>query len=313
MNGVAYLFAGQGAQYVGMGKALAEAYPEEFAAIRPAIDGLGIDLTDICFEGPQEKLTNTEYAQPGIYWVSWLAKAALESRLPQIRSKVAATAGLSLGEFTALTSANVWSFEDGLKVVHARGKAMQESCEASQGGMAAIIGLDIEKLEELCRDCGVTLANLNCPGQIVVSGPKEAVRELCEKAGAAGAKRALPLDVAGAYHSPLMEPAAKTLRSVLTSVAIEAPGVPAMSNVTGHPHGTPESIRSLLVDQVTSPVRWEDCIRHLIGSGIQTFVELGPGKALSGFMKRIDKSASVVNVEDPDSLDKAVEFLGNLA
>lgn len=311
MSQIAYLFAGQGAQYVGMGKSLCDAYPDIQSQLQPHLDSLGIPLMQTCFQGPEDLLTNTEYAQPGIYWVSWLAKLALEKELPQLNPN--ATAGLSLGEFTALAAGNVFSFENGLKIVHQRGKAMQEACEAAEGGMAAIIGLKEDVLGALCESEGVTMANLNCPGQVVVSGPKEKVNTICEKAKGEGAKRALPLQVAGAYHSPLMAPAAKQLESVIQGVDFQDSEVTVLSNVTGRPHQDSNSIKEKLVEQVTASVRWESCMRNLIENGTTTFVELGPGKALSGFMKRIDKSVRIVQVEDKDSLDKAVEVLSEIA
>lgn len=311
MTGVAYLFAGQGAQYVGMGQELAQAYPDQFLSIQPDIDALGINLIQTCFDGPLEKLTQTSFAQPGIFWVSWLAKLALESRLPNLQA--ASVAGLSLGEFTALTAAGVFDFKMGLQVVHQRGLAMQDACESSRGTMAAVIGLDRNVLDDLCQKNGATMANINCPGQIVISGPVDAIQITCQQALAAGARKALPLEVAGAYHSPLMQPAALVLADVLNHSTMSQPSLTTFSNVTAQPHTSIESIRSLLVRQVCAPVLWEDGIRNMIDAGISTFIELGPGKALTGFMKRIDKTVTVVNVENVESLDAAVDFLGKIS
>jgi [acyl-carrier-protein] S-malonyltransferase len=186
---------------------------------------------------------------------------------------------------------------------------MQEACEASQGGMAAIIGLDEAATRKVCEEAGAYLANLNCPGQIVISAPNDKLQQACELAKARGAKRALPLTVAGAYHSPLMVPAQAKLESVLKSVNISAPEVPVISNVTAQPHGPPDDIRRRLVEQVTASVRWEDSIRYLLGQGLTRFIELGPGTALSGFMKRIDKNAQMLNVADAASLEATVKAL----
>lgn len=311
MSRIAYIFAGQGAQYVGMGKELSEEFPEAFDHLKASLEGLGIPLLDVCFNGPEDQITNTEFAQPGIFWVSWLAKMSLESRLPQLKPEM--TAGLSLGEFTALASSGAFSFNEGLNIVHQRGKAMQKACSKSEGGMAAVIGLSNEQLGTLCDEAGVTMANLNCPGQIVISGEKDKVIGVCDKAKEAGAKRALPLQVAGAYHSPLMAPAAQVLNNVLGDISINTPGFEVISNVTARPHENGATIADRLVEQVTASVLWEDSIRYMIKSGIDVFVELGPGKALSGFMRRIDKSVTCVNVEDSNSLNKAVEVLSEMS
>src|SRR5262245_40814821 len=202
MSKTALLFAGQGAQVVGMGKDLAEAVPAARAWFDRANAALGYDLASICFNGPDAELTKTENAQPGIFLVSWVALQLLKERAPALRFE--ATAGLSLGEFTALTAAGVMSFEDGLRVVRQRGKFMQEACEATHGSMAAIIGLDEAPTREVCAQAGVVLANLNCPGQLVISGATDKIEKACELAKAKGARKAVPLPVAGAYHSPLM-------------------------------------------------------------------------------------------------------------
>ena len=223
--------------------------------------------------------------------------------------KFDAAAGLSLGEFTALTAANAMSFEDGLRVVRQRGKFMQEACETTRGAMAAVIGLDEEPTRAVCAEAGVTLANLNCPGQIVISGEANKIIRAVELAKAKGAKRALPLQVAGAYHSPLMAGAQPKLQEELAKIKISAPTAPVISNVTAHPHGAPAEIPARLVAQVCSSVLWENSMRYLLAQGFTRFVELGPGTVLSGFMKRIDKNAQMLNVADAASLKATVEAL----
>lgn len=311
MSKTALLFAGQGAQEVGMGRDLAAQFPSAKAWFERANAALGYDLGKICFEGPDGDLTRTENAQPGIFLVAWVAFELLKEKVRGLEFH--ATAGLSLGEFTALAAAGAMSFEDGLRVVRERGRFMQEACEASQGGMAAIIGLDEAATRQVCEEAGAFLANLNCPGQIVISGPADKLQQACELAKARGAKRALPLTVAGAYHSPLMKPAQAKLEASLKSVSLSAPKVPVVSNVTAQPHGGPDEIRQRLVEQVTSSVRWEESMRYLLGQGFTRFIELGPGAALSGFMKRIDKNVQMLNVADAASLEATVKALTSAA
>ena len=307
MSKTALLFAGQGAQVVGMGKDLAEQFPSARAWFDRANAALGYDLASICFTGPESELTKTENAQPGIFLVSWVAFELLKERVPGL--KFEATAGLSLGEFTALTASGVMTFDDAIRVVRQRGRFMQEACEATQGGMAAIIGLDEAATREVCAQTGVELANLNCPGQIVISGAADKMSAACELAKTKGAKRALPLNVAGAYHSALMAGAQPKLGAALASITLAVPQVPVISNVTAQPHAAPAEIQQRLVDQVTSSVRWEESMRHLLAQGFTRFIELGPGTALGGFMKRIDKSVPVLNVADVASLEATVQAL----
>jgi [acyl-carrier-protein] S-malonyltransferase len=307
MSKTALLFAGQGAQVVGMGKDLAEAFPTAKAWFERANATLGYDLASICFNGPEADLTKTENAQPGIFLVSWIAYHLLRERVPNLTFE--ATAGLSLGEFTALAAAETFSFEDGLKVVRQRGQYMQEACEVTKGSMAAIIGLEETLTREVCEAAGVELANLNCPGQLVISGEAEKIAQACELAKGKGAKRAMPLTVAGAYHSKLMASAQPKLQSALAQVKLHDTKVPVISNVTAKPHGGVVDIQSRLVDQVTSSVRWEESMRYLLSQGFTRFIELGPGKALSGFMKRIDGNAQMLNVADVASLEATVKAL----
>jgi len=323
MSKTALLFTGQGAQAVGMGQDLAAAFPSAKAWFDRANTALGYDLASICFNGPEAELTKTENAQPGIFLVSWVAFQLLKERVGvqalacsatdtlkrELQLKFDATAGLSLGEFTALTAAGAMSFEDGLRVVRQRGRFMQEACEATRGGMAAVIGLDEAPTREICAEAGVTLANINCPGQIVISGELDKITKAIELAKAKGAKRAIPLPVAGAYHSPLMAGAQPKLQAELAKVKLSPPVVPVISNVTGQPHGNAAEISARLVEQVTSSVLWEKSMRYLLAQGFTRFIELGPGTALSGFMRRIDKKVQMLNVADVASLEVMVKAL----
>ena len=323
MSKTALLFAGQGAQAVGMGQDLAAAFPSARGWFDRANAALSYDLTSICFNGPEAELTKTENAQPGIFLVSWVTFQLLKERVGvqasacsaadtlkrELQLKFDATAGLSLGEFTALTAAGAMSFEDGLRVVRRRGRFMQEACEATRGGMAAVIGLDEAPTREVCAEAGVVLANLNCPGQLVISGEADKIAKAVELAKAKGAKRAIALPVAGAYHSPLMAGAQPKLQAELAKIKISTPGLPVISNVTGQAHGNAADISSRLVEQVTSSVLWEKSMRCLLAQGFTRFIELGPGTALSGFMKRIDKGAQMLNVVDVASLEATVKAL----
>lgn len=311
MSKTAFLFAGQGAQSVGMGKDLAGMFPTARALVEEANRVLGYDLASICFEGPESLLIQTENAQPGIFLVSWVAMRLLQEQLPTLQAT--ATAGLSLGEFTALAAAGAMTFEEGLTVTRLRGRFMQEACDATRGGMAAVIGLEEGPCREVCEANGVTLANLNCPGQIVISGAAERIPAAVDAAKARGAKKAIPLSVAGAYHSPLMATAQPRLAEALSAIRFQDPKIPVVSNVTALPHGPADSIPRILVEQVTSSVRWEAGMRHLLAEGFTRFIELGPGTALTGFLRRIDKSAQAFNVCDVASLEATVQAIGQNA
>jgi [acyl-carrier-protein] S-malonyltransferase len=231
----------------------------------------------------------------------------LKEQAPNL--KFVATAGLSLGEFTALTAVGALSFEDGLRLVRQRGKFMQEACDVTEGGMAAIIGLDEVLTREVCTEAGVVLANLNCPGQLVISGEADKIEKACELAKTKGARKAIPLPVAGAYHSPLMAGAQPKLQSELAKIKISPAIVSVISNVTAQPHDSPKEISARLVEQVTSSVLWEKSMRYLLAQDFTRFIELGPGTALSGFMKRIDKSAQMLNVADLASLESTAKAI----
>ncbi|HEY3861585.1 MAG TPA: ACP S-malonyltransferase [Verrucomicrobiae bacterium] len=305
----ALMFAGQGAQYAGMGKDLAGQFPQAKALFDQSGEILGLDLARVCFDGPEDELTRTENAQPGIFVTSWAAFRLLKEHAPALAFH--ATAGLSLGELTALAAAGVFSFEDGVKIARQRGRFMQEACESTRGAMAAVIGLDAAAVAGVCAEAGVDMANLNCPGQIVISGETEKIAAACELAKSKGAKRAMMLPVAGAYHSRLMAEAQPKVRAMLDATALQPPSVPVISNVTALPHGGSEEIRQALAAQVTSSVRWENSIRYLLGQGFRRFIELGPGTALSGFLKRIDKTAIILNVADAPSLESTARALSD--
>jgi len=290
-----------------MGRDLASQFPAAKVLFDKSREILGFDLDRICFDGPEEELTRTQNAQPAIFLTSWIALQLLQEQKPDFCFH--ATAGLSLGELTALTAAGTFSFEDGLRIARQRGRFMQEACEATHGTMAAVLGLDAAALREVCAAADVDMANLNCPGQIVISGETEKIATACEQAKAKGAKRAVLLPVAGAYHSRLMAGAQPKVRAMLDGIALRAPSVPVISNVTALPHGGPEEIRQGLTAQVISPVRWEESVRYLLAQGFRRFIELGPGTALSGFVKRIDKTAVILNVADVPSLQATVRTL----
>lgn len=305
----AVIFPGQGAQSVGMGKDLAEAFPECKALFDHANRVLGFDLAKLCFEGPIEELTKSSNAQPAIFVTSLACYTAFRKRKPGL--PFAATAGLSSGEWTALHIAGVVSFEDVLKILQARGRFMQEACEEHPGGMLSVIGLDEPALRKVCAEAGIEMANLNSPEQTVLSGRKEGVEKAEGLVKQAGAKRGIRLNVAGAFHSSLMASAAKKLEQMLAGVPFSAPSMPVVSNVTGQPHGSPEDIRRLMVQQVTSSVQWVSSVRWMQGQGVKTYVECGPGKVLTGLVKRIDNTASLHNILDRSSLEGTVAAFGN--
>ncbi len=303
----AILFPGQGAQAVGMGKDLAEAFPAAKALFDRASAVLGYDLAQICFEGPIEKLTQSCYAQPAIFVASLAALEALKQVKPGIQ--FAAAAGLSSGEWTALNLAGVVSFEDVLKILEVRGKAMQAACEEKPGTMMSVIGADPELLAKVAQEAGVEQANFNSPEQTVLSGTKAGMDAAEAALKAAGVRKAIRLNVAGAFHSSLMASAAQKLEAALAGVTFHAPQMPVVSNVTGQFHTTPDEIRKLMVRQVTGSVQWVQDVQKLQAEGVQAFVECGPGKVLTGLVKRIDKQAALYNISDRSSLEAVATAL----
>lgn len=305
------LFAGQGAQFVGMGRELSEAFPECRALFAQAGDVLGYDLAKLCFEGPEAELVDSRHCQPAIFVVSLACQRALSLRVPRL--PVGCAAGLSLGEWSALCLAGVVSFEDGLRILAARGRFMQEACEERAGAMLSVIGLDAGALAKIAANAGVEIANLNSPEQTVLSGPKAGIQEAEKMAGAAGAKRAIVLNVAGAYHSSLMAGAARKLEQFLQCVPLQPGAFPVVSNVTGRPHGAPEDIKRDMVRQVTSPVQWVSSVQWLQQQGVRRYIECGPGRVLSGLVKRIQAGAELLNIQDGLSLEKTVSALSDMA
>lgn len=293
---VALLFSGQGAQYVGMGKTFYENVPEVKALWDKADDMLGFDLIKIAFEGPEEKLTETRICQPALYVHGYSAYVAL--KLAGKLSNIKAALGLSLGEVTALAVAEVFDFETGLKIVNARGTLMQNACEITKGGMTSLIGGTRESVEALCKEFNVEIANLNCPGQIVISGDKEKITAATEKAKNYDFKRAISLNVAGAYHSRLMQPAANSFRNFLQDIPFKKPKYTVFTNTTGQAISDPQAIKNTLVKQVVASVLWEDCMVNATALGIDLFYECGPGKVLSGLAKRINKDYKVYSVSE---------------
>lgn len=300
MAAQAWLFPGQGAQTPGMGRDLAEKDPESMALFRRANDALGYDLTKVIFEGPDTELTRSDRAQPAIFTVSVACAEALRRARPE--QMWAASAGHSLGEWTALHAAGVIGFEDALKVLQARGTYMQEACRQNPGAMSAIVGLNADQIRQVAAQSGAEVANFNAPDQTVLSGKPDAIAAAEAAATALGAKRAIRLPVAGAFHSTLMKPAADQLQKLLETIPLRAPAFTVMSNVTGKPHGSPEDIRGAMVAQVTSSVRWVECVHAMRAAGVSRFVECGPGKILSGLVKRIDRDAELHTIGDLASL-----------
>lgn len=289
----AIVFPGQGSQVVGMGKDFAEAMPECKALFDRANDILGYDLASICFEGPQEELNKSNNAQLGIFVASAAAFKALQLRKPDFEYDL--LAGHSLGEWTALHVADVVGFEDAIRILRARGEAMQAACEKNPGAMLAVMGMDDDKLVEVAAAAGCHVANFNSLGQTVLSGTAESIDKAETLVAEAGAKRAVRLPVAGAFHSPLMQPAADTMAEFLAGIEMAAPRCPVLSNVTADVHA-PGAIGENMVRQIVSSVQWVSSIQWMVDNGVEEIVECGPGKVLAGLIKRIDKTCAVRNI-----------------
>ena len=309
---IAFVFPGQGAQKVGMGKSLAAQFPECRQAFDEADAALGETLSALCFEGPEDTLLLTENTQPAILAMSVAVLKLVESR----GVRAAFVAGHSLGEYSAHVAAGTLSFADALRTVRARGRYMQEAVPVGAGAMAAILGRDEDAVARACAEVAaqhpgrvVTPANLNAPGQVVIAGHADAVQLACERAKALGARRAIPLAVSAPFHCALMKPAEDRLGPQLRALASSDPRIPVVANVDAEPKRDAAAAIEALVRQVSSPVRWEDVVKRLIAEGVTTFVELGPGKVLSGLIRQIDRGVAVLNVDDESSLEKALAQL----
>lgn len=311
MNTIAFVFPGQGAQKVGMGKALADAFPVCREAFEEADAALGEPLSALCFEGPEDRLMLTENTQPAILAVSVAALRLLQSR--GITAGFAA--GHSLGEYAAHVAAGTLSYADALRTVRRRGQYMQQAVPVGEGAMAAILGLDRESVARACQDVEaetgrvVSPANLNAPGQVVIAGHADAVARASERAKALGARRAIPLAVSAPFHCALMKPAEERLAPELRALTVSDPAIPVIANVDAEPKRDAASAVDALIRQVSSPVRWEDVVTRLVKDGVTTCVELGPGTVLAGLIKKIDRNVRVLSIEDPDSFGAAIEHL----
>ncbi|MCK4752421.1 MAG: ACP S-malonyltransferase [Planctomycetes bacterium] len=307
MMKTAFLFPGQGAQVVGMGKDVAEAFPAAAEIFAKANEIVGFNLQKICFEGPTEELNATTMSQPAIFATSAAILEVLRTEAGELSADV--TAGLSLGEYTALYAAGVISFEDALRLVQKRGQAMQAAADATEGTMVSIIGLDEEKVKQLCDEAGqgevLAGVNFNCPGQIVVSGSKTACGRVAELAEKYGAIKAVPLAVAGAFHTELMASAAEALGQALQNTNISSPDdTKIIANIDAEYYETGEKIAEGLIKQLTCPILWQKCMERLLAEGVENFYEIGPGRVLTGLMKRISRKTKVINISNLDAVKK---------
>lgn len=306
---IAALFTGQGSQYVGMGKDLYNNYPLVKFRMDKTSEILGCDIEKICFEGPEEDLKKTENTQPAIYMISFICYRLLENA----GIKFDAYAGFSLGEYSALAASGRLPYEDGVKLVQERGLIMERAVPAGAGAMAAVLGLEDSAVENVCAKVksGIVVpANYNCPGQLVISGEKAAVEEACALATEAGAKRAVILNVSGPFHSPMLKDASNQLKEKLDALTFQAGAAPVYSNVTALPHNQ-ETLKDMLVKQMYSPVQWRKTIENLLAEGFDTFIEVGPGKTLAGFVRKIDRSATIYSVNNVESFEATVKALKN--
>ena len=299
----AFVFPGQGSQTVGMGKDLAEAFPEARAVFDEVDDALGQKLSTLMFEGPEEALTLTENAQPALMAVSMAVMRVLEAKGFKLADSAQFVAGHSLGEYSALCAAGAFSLSDAARLLRTRGQAMQKAVPVGKGGMAALLGLELDQVREIAQACGVTAANDNAPGQVVISGAMAGVDKALELAKEKGAKRALKLPVSAPFHSPLMQPAAQVMAEALAAVTVHVPVVPVVANVRVAPLTDPDDIRRALVEQVTGSVRWRESVEFMKQQGVTNLVEAGAGKVLAGLAKRIDRDLTALSLNSPADID----------
>jgi len=299
---VCYLFAGQGAQYVGMGRDLYGAFPEARVIFDKAEEVLGFPLSKLCFLGPAQELTQTQNCQPAILVTSIAAWEAFKSNPKSRILNPEYVAGLSVGEYSALVAAGAIDFRDAVYLVRKRGEFMEEEALKSPGKMASVLGLDLALIKNICRQTQAEIANINCPGQIVISGGIKEIREAAKLAEEQGAKRVIFLEVSGAFHSSAMQGAALKLAGELEKIKINTPQIPIVSNVTAKPVTKPEEIRANLTKQITASVLWEDSMKFILSKNVTQFFEFGPGKVLKGLMRRIDANAQVINIEKKEDI-----------
>jgi len=308
---VAYVFPGQGSQWVGMGHDLYHDFDSAKAVFEQADGALGFSLSQLCFEGPEDELRQTINAQPAIVTVSFACLEATRNvsagnGLPL----VSFVAGHSLGEYTALAASGVLDFATTVYLARERGRLMHEAGQIVPGGMAAIIGLDEPPLAEVCEETGTRIANINCPGQIVISGAEDNLAQAMDLAKARGAYRAIPLQVSGAFHTPLMQPAVDGMAEVIATLSFSEPVIPIVGNTTAQPLTTAESIKEELLRQLCNCIQWQRSVEYMVGDGVSTFIELGPGKVLAGLIKRIDKNVKILNIGDAQAVNNIMDEQG---
>jgi len=302
----AHVFPGQGSQSVGMGLDLYQNYDAAKAVFEQADKALGFSLSRLCFEGPEEELTKTVNAQPAIVTVSFAcleASRSLNGALPP----AAFVAGHSLGEYTALAAAGVLDFATTVYLARERGRLMHEAGQITPGGMAAIIGLDEAPLAEVCQQTGTTIANLNCPGQIVISGAKDELSQAVELVKGRGAHRAIPLQVSGAFHTPLMQPAVDGMAEIIATLNFNNPTVPIVGNTTAKPLTTAEAVKEELLNQLCNCIQWQRSVEYMVNDGVSAFIEIGPGKVLAGLIKRIDRGVNIINIGNAEAVRNMVQ------
>lgn len=302
MKKIAWVFPGQGAQYVGMGKDLYENFDLAKEYFQKANEILGFDIAKLCFEGPDEELKKTQNSQPAIFLVSYICLELLKQKINKDTAP-AYTAGLSLGEYTALASAGVFSFEQGLKLVRKRGEYMQEAADQNKGSMLCLVGVDRQTAEKISQDSNTQAANFNCAGQVVLSGTMDNLKKAEQLAEEKQVKRSIYLDVSGPFHSSYMQPAADKLKIEIDNISFQNPACDVISNVTALPESDPDKIKANLITQVAHATHWEDSIKYLASQGIDTLIEIGPGKVLKGLQRRIDPNVIVCNIGTKEEIE----------